>query len=453
MSQIAYANPGATPPDVGPVPAAPPASPHRSGPGIVAVPGLISLGVQLVFFLAYWIPETSTFPGRAWWLTQLVPLASPALTSAGQAQVPAQDVQSGVSGLLLLVFGVVLWLLSRTPHWMGRFATVVPVLGGLLVCVGTWVGYAVSAQTACPPLSTALMTGWLATAAYGSYQGLVGPGSAPDTKTWRNGLAVLVAYTLIGPLPTAVGRCVFGAELRDVAAGLQGNTIAGRLAGLATGVTVGLYLCGVLVGALVWLLYQCWPVTSSRPGRWRRIVAVLAALLLTGVVSWPTMTAAARRTTTLTYASPAAEVRFGCGSRALQTVRAGTETTPVETLVVTGLGCRTVTFFTGFRQTSSQTLAVGLSPVRAFTPAGRPLTGRPVSGQFGSTVVVVQSSRLDGRPTGLTALHAPDGAVQWEYGCPARIKMSVAFDEAGDSVVVGCGESTLTFDPRSGPGR
>jgi len=452
VSQIAYANRTAAQPDVSAVPAAPPDSPTGSGPGVAAVPGLISLGVQLVFFLAYWIPETSTFPGRTWWLTQLVPLASPALTSAGQAQVPGQEVQSGVPGLLLLVFGGALWLLARTPHWVGRFATVLPVLGGLLVCVGTWVGYAVSAHAACPPLATALMIGWLASAAYGSYRGLLNSDAVRGTKTRRSGLGVLVAYALIGPLPTAVGRCLFAAELRDVAAGLQGNTVAGRLAALATGATVGLYLCGVLVGVLVWLVYQCWPMQSSRPGR-KHVAAALAVLLLTGVVSWPTMTAAARRTTTLTYASPAAQTRLGCGSRILEPVGTGTRVKPAETLVVTGLGCRTVTFFTGYRQMSSRTLAIGLSPVRAVTPAERPLTGRPVSGQYGSTVVVAQSSRLDGRPTQLTALHAPDGAIQWEYGCPARISMRVEFDEAGSAVVVECGESTLTFDPQSGPGR
>ena len=76
MSQIAYANPTAAPPDLSVVPSAPPDSPTRSGPGWVAVPGLISLTVQLVFFLAYWIPETSTFPGRTWWLAQLAPLAA-----------------------------------------------------------------------------------------------------------------------------------------------------------------------------------------------------------------------------------------------------------------------------------------------------------------------------------------------------------------------------------------
>ena len=44
---------------------------------------------------------------------------------------------------------------------------------------------------------------------------------------------------------------------------------------------------------------------------------------------------------------------------------AGSQIKPTETVVVTGLGCRTVTFFTGYRQISSRTLPLGLSPVRA----------------------------------------------------------------------------------------
>ena len=55
------------------------------------VPLIIAVGVQLIFFLQYWLPETSRFPTRHWWLTQLAPLASQVLTSSGQSQVDGPE--------------------------------------------------------------------------------------------------------------------------------------------------------------------------------------------------------------------------------------------------------------------------------------------------------------------------------------------------------------------------
>ena len=85
-----------------------------------------SLGAQWVFFIHYWIPETSTFPASELWLTQLSPLASAALTSEGQPQVQAQNGQWGLPALVLLVCAFALFWLSRTRHWLGRTAMLAP---------------------------------------------------------------------------------------------------------------------------------------------------------------------------------------------------------------------------------------------------------------------------------------------------------------------------------------
>ncbi|HEY5788086.1 MAG TPA: hypothetical protein VIT65_25275, partial [Microlunatus sp.] len=54
------------------------------------LPMIVSLLVNAVFLVAYWVPEFARFPGHAWLFDQLGPLASTTLTSQGQ---PVADVQ------------------------------------------------------------------------------------------------------------------------------------------------------------------------------------------------------------------------------------------------------------------------------------------------------------------------------------------------------------------------
>ncbi len=48
------------------------------------VPAIISVAVNAIFLVAWWLPEFSNFPGHQAALTQLWPLATKELTSAGQ---------------------------------------------------------------------------------------------------------------------------------------------------------------------------------------------------------------------------------------------------------------------------------------------------------------------------------------------------------------------------------
>jgi hypothetical protein len=118
VSKIAYSNPRAARPDVGSLGHSPPerAEDSRKVRQAATIPLVISLGAQWVFFIHYWIPETSAFPANTLWLTQLAPLASVALTSDGQPQVGAQNGQWGLPALVLLVCAFALFWLSRTRH-------------------------------------------------------------------------------------------------------------------------------------------------------------------------------------------------------------------------------------------------------------------------------------------------------------------------------------------------
>ena len=90
-----------------------------------------------MFFIHYWIPETSAVPANTLWLTQLAPLASVALTSDGQPQVGAQNGQWGLPALVLLVCAFALFWLSRTRHWLGRTAMLAPAVLGLVAALVT----------------------------------------------------------------------------------------------------------------------------------------------------------------------------------------------------------------------------------------------------------------------------------------------------------------------------
>ncbi len=468
MSQIGYADPDAAPPGIGPL---------ESGTGTgeirgqrarlaAATPLIISATVHWVFFIAYWIPETSTFPAHQWWLTQLSPLVSKDLTSDSNPQVQAQVAQSGLPGLVLLAGGLLLFWLSRTRRWWGRAAMVVPTAIGLLVTLVSFAALLISSAFTSSAVGVLLMLGWVGAAGYATYHGDALGRAVTAPKTWRSGMAFLAAYALIGPAPTAVGRCLFGQELRNASAGLQDNTVSLRLAGLLTPSTVLLYLSGLLVGVTIWVGYQWWPPRHRLSSVWLTLALVLT-LLCTGWLSWPANTSAEKRTTTLLYASPARDKHFTCGSLILRPDPSAAEPWPARTVVANGFRCRTITTFSGYRQLVTRTLPASVSPVKASTPEGRPITGKLVMAQYGEVLVMALSDRLDGRAGQLIALRPGDGADLWTYTCSSRQALAVRFagvpagdqpdlghltlTERGPRVVVRCDGRTSAFDPVVGP--
>ena len=468
MSQIGYANPAAAAPGLGPLDTAETEASEvrrRRARLAAAVPLIISVTAHWVFFIAYWMPETSTFPAHQWWLTQLSPLVSKGLTSDGASQVPAQELQGGVPGLLLLIAGALLLWLSRTRHWWGRAVMVVPTAIGLLVVLVSLIALVASSAFIPSAVGVLLLLGWAGSAGYATYHGRAAGQAVGDPKTWRSGLAFLVAYALIGPAPAAVGRCLFGGGLRDAAVGLQENTVSLRLAGLLTPSTLLLYGCGLLVGLTVWVGYQWWPPRPRLSSVWLTLALVLS-LLCTGWLGWPANTSAEKRTTTLLYASPARAKSFPCGAVVLGPGPAAGRQRPAVTVAASGFRCRTVTTYSAYRQLSTLTLPASVSPVKASTPEGLPIVGKLVSAEYDGALVLALSERLDGRAGQLIALR-DDGTELWTYTCSSRNALAVRFArvpagdqpalghltlaERGPRVVVGCDGRISTFDPVDGP--
>jgi len=429
----------------------------------VVLPLLVSLVVHLVFFVSYWLPETDAFPAHDWWLTQLSPLASEAVTSAGRAQVEVQADQLGMGGELLLLCAVALLVLARHPRRLGQRAVVVPAALGTVVGLAVVAAVLVGPQPAEKALGVLLVGVWVGAAAYAGVYSLLLDLDPSRRRRWRNGVPVLAAYVIVAPVPTAVGRALFGHELREAAAALRGNTEVLRLAALNPGPTLLLYLSGVLVGVSVWLAYQCWPLRRDTT-MLTRVGLLVLALMTTAAVGSAAAGAAQRRAEQLRVESPARTVRFGCGSAQLETGERVGE--PARTLVITGLTCRSVTTFEGYEQRSTQTLPDSISPVTVRTPEGRRLTGRVVSAQYGDVLVLAATSRLDTGADQVLALRVEDASVLWHFSCATsdRLRLRFARVPGGDDpgrghltegerrpwVVARCGDRTLRLDPATG---
>ena len=269
---------------------------------------------------------------------------------------------------------------------------------------------------------------------------------------------------VLGPFPTAVGRALFAPELRDTAASLQQNSIALRLSALWTESTVLLYLAGVLVGFTVWLAYQWWP-----PRRDRRFVglsvAVIVMVIITGAIGLWAAAVSAQRVTTLIYGSPTDDVRFSCGAWVLDPPAGTGRVEPRETTVISGLSCRTVTTFSGYRQMSSHTLPTALSPIVAQTPEGGLIDEKVIAAQYGGVLVVAATDRVDKGADQLIGMRIGQIAELWRWPCGDAITVRFAGVPTGDNAALGhitigedrptvvatCAGQPVLFDPATGP--
>jgi hypothetical protein len=313
-----------------------------------------------------------------------------------------------------------------------------------------------------------LLVAWVGAAAYAMVHKIFDDPGEQVAPSLRESLIPLVVYALVGPAPTAVGRMLFGRELRESAVALQGNTLTGRLAALTTPATVLCYLCGLVIGLAVWVAWQWWP-----PGRQlsRYATTLVVLLAVTVALGWPAARMAARRAQTLAYESPAGGVHFSCGTLPVGpgAPAPGGPRQPVRTLIVTGFSCRTVTTFVGYRQQTSQTLSSSLSPLLAHTPEGVAITSRLVAAHYPTALIVAAGNRVNATPDRLIWLDPVDGHVTGEYHCgtgrsrPLFVRFArvpggddpalghITEREERPTVVVNCEGQTLRLDPAHPP--
>jgi hypothetical protein len=466
MSQIAYADPAAPSPDLG-VPQAPRTEMDqlrvRRLLWASVTPAAICLGVNFIFFMTYWLPETYRFPGRPGLLTALSPLASKWLTSGGTNLVDIQRSQLGIAPTLLLILSLVIAWAARTRYWLARVWLPGPVVAGWIVCIVNVAVLAHRHQLSICALSVLLMILWVVAAgAAGWWTMAIDVDSLPPKRRY-SGLIPLAAYVILGAPATAVGRSLFAPELRQVANKLQFNDAALRTAALGLPANFWIYLSGVLVGVVVWVAYQLLPARRD----FRSVVlaaALIASVIFTAAVGWsvagPSAAAQAKR---LTTASPQGHLRLTCG------LWVADPAAPVQrTLVIDDFNCTRVTVYQGYVQLTSRRMAESASPVIVGTPEGQQINNRVAAAQYGSVLVVVVSNRRDGQATSVIGLQMADGSRVWQYRCDQGGRLTVRFagvpggdhpglgqltlSGEGSSVAVGCPTLMKHLNPATGLG-
>ena len=357
------------------------------------------------FFIHYWIPETSAFPANELWLTQLSPLASAALTSEGLPQVQAQNGQWGFRRWCCWsVLSHCFWL-SRTRHWLGRTAMLAPAALGLVAALASVIALAVKGEVRSTLVGVALLITWVWSAGYAALHGFLDNLAPTPPKTWHSGLPLLAAYAITARLRQ---QWVVGCSHLSCATPQQPCRTTRRCDWQPCGrAALRCVHLRTAIGVAVWVAYQAWPPRRDAAFLGRCLI-VIGILIVTGAIGWPATTLAEKRVDQLTYASPADEVRFTCGSWILDSRQLfSTQREPVKTLVINGFTCQTVTAFSGYQQLSTHTLPVSLAPVIAHTPEGATISGRIVAAQYGDVPRRAGSDRFDAYANELLASASP----------------------------------------------
>ncbi len=444
----------------------------------VYLPLLLTLIVNAIFLVAYWVPEFARFPGHGWLFNQLAPLASTSLTSQG---VPIAQVQVGRGSLIptfLLLASLPLPALFRARQWQLRL--VIPAVLGYLGAMGlvvTALGLLARGQFLESAIGVALMAAWVAAVGVTVYRLVwVNTDVLPRRPTRVLWIVVLVA--LFHPLAIALGRWIFAPEMRDAAAELLASgQDALQYAALVTPATVAVYLGGVAIVLVGWAWYMLVPPwqpvrtpwvakrDAAKPpallGPRLLILAICVALLaVTGGLASYSGRARAQQ---ITLGSPVDDLALTCASWTQQPDKKA-----AQTIALSGPGCSTVTAFSGFAQVSQQQLAERFSPVRAETPDEATIKGRVVAAQYGPIVVAASTSGegFSANPDQLQGLRVVDGQRIWTFRCDDDGAMQLRFAGAdlGDdpdagritefaeqpSIVAACSNTTVSINPQTG---
>ena len=426
------------------------------------LPLIMSGLVNMAFFVVYWVPELRGFPGGDFLLSRLSPLASKELTSHGRAIVATQIGHNGLGAAYLLIAAVALPVLARARFWLARLALLAVVVVALPVSLGIVVGAVGRGLLADTLLGLLLIGVWVVTAVTTAWRSLgVDPTRLPLRPVAA--LWVLLAYALITPAPVAVGRSLFGRELRAAALEVADGGFSVRWAALISPTTLPIYAVGLLVGILIALAYVLVPPRWPRVPVLPLLVGALVAfilLVLTGVAG---VSASQQRVEQIRTASPLGDLPYFC---AAWTVQAADEA--VQTLVVSGTTCQRLRAYAGYREVAPGKLPDSMSPIRAAPPGGgKQISTDQISGRYAGIVVIAVTSRFDNQATELAAVRIADASVAWTYDCPNRQALNVRLygsddppdptqgrapaGKDGPSVAVSCG--TTPRDWRTRPRR
>jgi hypothetical protein len=427
------------------------------------VPLAISGLVFWIFFISYWVPEFTGFPGTNFALTQLSPLASKEVTSQGHPLVGVQADRTGLLAAYLLCAAVVLPPLARARFWLARLSLVVVAYLGMICAVVSVFGLVLRGRLLATLFGVVLLAGWVVTALVTAWRSLWVDVTQLPPRPLR-ALWLLAVYAALTPAPVAVGRWLFARQLRTAAIDISQSGVGLRWSALLAPSTFPVYLAGIAVGGLVAAGYVLVPPRRAGTPVGISAVAGVAILLLLVVSGVLAHSAAGRRAEELRMGSPAGHVGYTCGAWTRSV--AGL---PAQTVIATGATCQRLTAYSGYRRLTGARLPESLSPIRAAMPDGRPISGKLISGRYGKILVVATTNRFDNRADLLVGVRTTDLSQAWQYACPDKKALTVRFAGSDDppdpaagrtgtpaeapAVFVGCSGGQVQLEPTRGTAR
>ncbi len=228
--------------------------------------------VNAVFLLAVTVPEIVP-----WWpvlFDQLAPLVATPLATGGEELVPGQGPGLVQTGLLLAAF-----VAYVAAHRQGQYRLVgmgAAVATAVLAVLAAVMGLVVSGQSAAVGAALAGIVALLAVRTANAMRTPVGP------RSDRIGTTFLWCYGLSLVIPLGIGRALFASPLVDVARGLASlGDVKLRFLAMGDISTLWLYLAGLAVGVVFWVILQLLP-----PWRGRPLVRPIATAMLVLAVGW-----------------------------------------------------------------------------------------------------------------------------------------------------------------------
>jgi len=228
--------------------------------------------VNAVFLLAVTVPEIVP-----WWpmlFEQLAPLVAGPLATGGEELVNNQG-----PGLVQTLMVLTAFVAYVAAHRQGQYRMVGLCAAGATVVLAVLtglMGLVVMGRSGALGAALAGIVALLAARTANAMRTPVGP------RADRIGTTFVWSYALSFVIPLGVGRALFSPELAEVARGLASTgEMNQRFLALGHWATLWLYLGGVSVGVVFWVVLQLIP-----PWRGRPLVRPIATALLVLAIGW-----------------------------------------------------------------------------------------------------------------------------------------------------------------------
>lgn len=228
-----------------------------------------------VFLLAVTVPEIVP-----WWpvvFRQLAPLIATPLATGGQELINDQGPGLVQTGMLLAAF-----VAYVSAHRQGQYRMVglsAAIVTAVLAVLSALMGLVVFGRDGALGAALAGIVALLAGRTANAMRTPVGP------RADRIGTTFVFTYGLSLVIPLGVGRALFSPGLAEAAQGLAAAGDMGvRFLAMGHLATLWLYLGGLSVGIVFWVLLQLVPPWAGRP-----LVRPIAIALLVLAVGWVTV--------------------------------------------------------------------------------------------------------------------------------------------------------------------